>query len=68
MAISQTDAVLPTYIGKNDVLEGVAGVDLVFDVIGGDIGKLSAGFDASRRNTGIDRRSVRGAARQRAGG
>src|SRR5713101_5648533 len=28
---------------KNDVLEDVDGVDLVFDVIGGDIGKRSAG-------------------------
>src|SRR6187399_1149493 len=29
---------------ENDVLEEVGGVDLVFDVIGGDIGKLSAGL------------------------
>jgi NADPH:quinone reductase-like Zn-dependent oxidoreductase len=28
----------------NDVLEEVGGVDLVFDVIGGDIGKRSAGL------------------------
>src|SRR5262249_43744886 len=28
----------------NDVLEDVGGVDLVFDVIGGDIGKRSAGL------------------------
>ncbi|MFE9959148.1 hypothetical protein [Micromonospora sp. NPDC005299] len=27
----------------NDVLEDIGGVDLVFDVIGGDIGKRSAG-------------------------
>jgi len=29
---------------ENDVLEEVGGVDLVFDVIGGDIGKRSAGL------------------------
>jgi NADPH:quinone reductase-like Zn-dependent oxidoreductase len=29
---------------ENDVLEDVSGVDLVFDVIGGDIGKRSAGL------------------------
>ena len=29
---------------ENDVLEDVGGVDLVFDVIGGDIGKRSAGL------------------------
>jgi NADPH:quinone reductase-like Zn-dependent oxidoreductase len=29
---------------QNDVLEDVGGVDLVFDVIGGDIGKRSAGL------------------------
>src|ERR1700754_3604815 len=29
---------------KNDVLEDVGGVDLVFDVIGGDIGRRSAGL------------------------
>src|SRR5262249_56465090 len=29
---------------ENDALEGVGGVDLVFDVIGGDIGKRSAGL------------------------
>jgi NADPH:quinone reductase-like Zn-dependent oxidoreductase len=29
---------------ENDTLEGVAGVDLVFDVLGGDIGKRSAGL------------------------
>jgi NADPH:quinone reductase-like Zn-dependent oxidoreductase len=28
---------------ENDILEDVGGVDLVFDVIGGDIGKRSAG-------------------------
>src|SRR5881394_1659611 len=28
----------------NDILEDIAGVDLVFDVIGGDIGKRSAGL------------------------
>ena len=28
---------------ENDVLEDIGGVDLVFDVIGGDIGKRSAG-------------------------
>jgi NADPH:quinone reductase-like Zn-dependent oxidoreductase len=29
---------------ENDVLEDVGGVDLAFDVIGGDIGKRSAGL------------------------
>jgi NADPH:quinone reductase-like Zn-dependent oxidoreductase len=29
---------------ENDVLEDVGGIDLVFDVIGGDIGKRSAGL------------------------
>jgi NADPH:quinone reductase-like Zn-dependent oxidoreductase len=29
---------------KNDALEDVGGVDLVFDIIGGDIGKRSAGL------------------------
>jgi NADPH:quinone reductase-like Zn-dependent oxidoreductase len=29
---------------ENDTLEDVGGVDLVFDVIGGDIGKRSAGL------------------------
>ena len=29
---------------ENDVLEDVGGVDLMFDVIGGDIGKRSAGL------------------------
>ncbi|HZR58132.1 MAG TPA: NADP-dependent oxidoreductase, partial [Terriglobales bacterium] len=32
----------------NDVLEDVGGVDLVFDVIGGDIGKRSAGLIRAR--------------------
>jgi NADPH:quinone reductase-like Zn-dependent oxidoreductase len=31
-------------LDENDVLEDVGGVDLVFDVIGGDIGKRSAGL------------------------
>ena len=30
--------------GLRDVLEDVGGVDLVFDVIGGDVGKRSAGL------------------------
>jgi NADPH:quinone reductase-like Zn-dependent oxidoreductase len=33
---------------ENDVLEDVGGVDLVFDVIGGDIGKRSAGLIRAR--------------------
>ena len=53
---------------ENDALEDVGGVDLVFDVIGGDIGKRSAAPDSSRRNAGVHRRAVRGAARRRPGG
>ena len=52
----------------NDVLEDVGGVDLVFDVIGGDIEKRSAAPDSSRRNAGVHRRAARGAARRRPGG
>ena len=52
----------------NDALEDVGGIDLVFDVIGGDIGKRSAAPDSSRRNTGVHRRAARGAARRRPGG
>jgi NADPH:quinone reductase-like Zn-dependent oxidoreductase len=51
---------------ENDVVEDVGGVDLVFDVIGGDIAKRSA--DSSRRNTGVHRRAARGAARRQPGG
>jgi len=47
----------------NDALEDVGGVDLVFDVLGGDIGKRSAGRDSRRRNAGDHRRADRGAAR-----
>ena len=39
---SKTVAILRQ--GGHDVLEDVGGVDLVFDVIGGDIGKRSAGL------------------------
>jgi NADPH:quinone reductase-like Zn-dependent oxidoreductase len=51
----------------NDTLEDVGGVDLVFDVIGGDIQKRSAGRDPGRRNAGVRRRADRGAARRRPG-
>ena len=53
---------------ENDVLEDVGGVDLVFDVIGGNIGKRSAGPDPGRRNAGDHRRADRGAARRRLDG
>ena len=43
----------------NDVLEDVGGVDLVFDVIGGDIGKRLRAPDGNWRNTGIHRRAGR---------
>ena len=42
----------------NDALEDVGGVDLVFDVIGGDIGKRSARLDSTRGNVGVHRRAV----------
>jgi len=45
-----------------------AEVDLVFDVIGGDIGKRVRRPDSSRRNTGVHRRAGRSAARRRPGG
>ena len=48
----------------NDVLEDVGEVDLVFDVIGGDIGKRSAQPDSGRRNTGVRCRAAGGAARR----
>ena len=51
----------------SDTLEDVGKVDLVFDVIGGDIQKRSAAPDSSRRNTGVRRRAGRGAARRRPG-
>ena len=41
---------------------------LVFDVIGGNIGKRSAGPDPGRRNAGDHRRADRGAARRRLDG
>ena len=53
---------------ENDALEDVGGVDLVFDVIGGDIQKRSAGRDPGRGNAGDHRRPARGAARGRPGG
>src|SRR5438128_10688621 len=37
----------------NDALEDVGGVDLVFDVIGGDIQRRSAGLVRPRRNVGV---------------
>jgi NADPH:quinone reductase-like Zn-dependent oxidoreductase len=43
----------------NDALEDVGGVDLVFDVLGGDIAKRSS----SRRNAGDHHRPERGATR-----
>ena len=51
----------------NDTLEDVGAVDLVFDVIGGDIAKRSAARDPGRRNAGDHRRPDRGAARRRPG-
>ena len=53
---------------ENDVLEDVGGVDLVFDVIGGDIAEAVRRPDSSRRNAGDHRRADRGAARRRPGG
>ena len=47
----------------NDALEDVGGVDVVFDVLGGDIAKRSAGVNSSRRNAGDHHRPDRGAAR-----
>ena len=52
----------------NDALEDVGGVDLVFDVIGGDIAEAVRRPDSSRRNAGVHRRAARGAARRRPGG
>ena len=51
----------------NDALEDIGEVDLVFDVIGGDIEKRSTGIDSSRGNTGVHRRAGGSAAFQRAG-
>jgi NADPH:quinone reductase-like Zn-dependent oxidoreductase len=53
---------------ENNVLKDVGAVDLVFDVIGGDIGKAVRRPDPSRRNTGVCRGAGRGAARRRPGG
>ena len=52
----------------NDTLEDVGPVDLVFDVIGGDIGKRSSALISSGRNARYHRRPGRGTARQRPGG
>jgi NADPH:quinone reductase-like Zn-dependent oxidoreductase len=41
----------------NDVLDDVGGIDLVFDVIGGDIGKRSAGLIRAGRRAPVDARS-----------
>ncbi|MGW4983654.1 hypothetical protein [Streptomyces mirabilis] len=47
---------------ENDALKDVGGVDLVFDVIGGDVKKRSAALNQGRRNAGVYRRPGRGAA------
>ena len=49
----------------NDALEDVGGVDLVFDVLGGDIAKQSAGVISHGRNAGDHCRPDRGAAFRR---
>ena len=49
---------------ENDILEDVIGVDLVFDVIGGDIGR-DPRRDPGRRNIGDDRRADGGTAQRR---
>ena len=49
----------------NDALEDVGGVDLVFDVLGGDIAMRSAAPDSSRRNAGDDHRPDRGTTHSR---
>src|SRR5262249_54600599 len=51
---------------ENDAIEDVGGVGLVFDVIGGGIGRRSAGL--IRAGGGVRRRAGRGAARRRPGG
>ena len=48
----------------NDRLEDIGGVDLVFDVIGGDIGSGPRACPC-RRDTGVHRRAGRGVARWR---
>jgi NADPH:quinone reductase-like Zn-dependent oxidoreductase len=58
---------------ENDTLEDVGGVDLVFDLIGGDIGKRSAGLIRAGGTLvsvvgAPQRRAHRGAARRRPGG
>ena len=50
-----------------DALKDIGDVDLVFDVIGGDIGKRSARC-SSGRYTGVHRRARRGAAGRGPGG
>ena len=52
---------------ENDTLEDVGGVDLVFDVIGGDIGKRSAALVRAGGMLVIHRRAARGAAGRRPG-
>ena len=55
------------FVDLNDALEDVGGVDLVFDLIGGDIGSgPRAWFEP--RNADVHRRAERGAARRRSGG
>ena len=51
----------------NDTLADVGGVDLVFDVIGGDVQKQSPAPDPSRRNPRDRRRAGRGATGRRSG-
>ena len=52
----------------DDQLEDVGGVDLVFDVIGGDTGKRSAALVRAGGMLSDDSRPARGAAEGRAGG
>ena len=52
---------------ESDTLEDVGGVDLVFDMIGGEIQKQSAGFGPSWRNAGDGHGPAGGVARGRPG-
>jgi NADPH:quinone reductase-like Zn-dependent oxidoreductase len=53
---------------ENDAPEDVGGVDLLFDVIGGDIQERSAGLIRAGGTLGAIDRAARGAARGRPGG
>ena len=53
---------------EKDALEDIGGVDLVFDVIGGDIGKRSAGLIRAGGTLVTIAGPDRGAARRRLGG